>query len=100
MFFFTLLQIKMLRVISLISLCLIATLVLGPSLQRVQADAATSARQTLSFDAGWLFLKGDAQAAETPEFNDSAWRKLDVPHDWSIEGPFASDNPTRGSGGF
>jgi beta-galactosidase len=60
---------------------------------------ATS-RTTLSFDAGWLFIKGDSPGAENPSFNDSAWRKLDVPHDWSIEGPFDKDNPTRGSGGF
>ncbi|HEU5397348.1 MAG TPA: glycoside hydrolase family 2 TIM barrel-domain containing protein, partial [Verrucomicrobiae bacterium] len=38
--------------------------------------------------------------AEQAAFNDAAWRKLDVPHDWSIEGPFAETNATRGSGGF
>ena len=26
-------------------------------------------------------------------FDDSAWRKLDVPHDWGIEGPFRDDLP-------
>lgn len=25
------------------------------------------------------------------DFDDSAWRKLDVPHDWGIEGPFRDD---------
>jgi beta-galactosidase len=25
-----------------------------------------------------------------PEFNDSGWRRLNLPHDWSIEGPFSS----------
>ena len=54
-----------------------------------------------TFIRRWLaLLKGDASGAENPSFNDSAWRKLDVPHDWSIEGPFDKDNPTRGSGGF
>jgi beta-galactosidase len=24
------------------------------------------------------------------DFDDSAWRKIDLPHDWGIEGPFAS----------
>jgi beta-galactosidase len=28
-----------------------------------------------------------------PEFDDSAWRKLDLPHDWGIEGPFRQDLP-------
>jgi len=26
-----------------------------------------------------------------PDFNDSAWRKLDLPHDWAIEGPFKQE---------
>lgn len=57
-------------------------------------------RKTLSFDADWLFFKGDAPGAESVNFDDSEWRKLDVPHDWSIEGPFAADNPTGPGGGF
>src|SRR2546421_8358871 len=57
-------------------------------------------RSTASFDNDWLFLKGDAAGAETSNFDDSAWRKLNVPHDWSIEGPFEPKNPTGGAGGF
>ena len=26
-------------------------------------------------------------------YDDSAWRQLDLPHDWGIEGPFAQENP-------
>ena len=59
-----------------------------------------SARETISFDGDWRFLKADAAGAEQPGFDESAWRKLDVPHDWSIEGPFAADNPTGGAGAF
>ncbi len=61
---------------------------------------APPARATISFDTDWRFLKSDASDAEQPGFSDGAWRKLDVPHDWSIEGPFAGTNSTRGSGGF
>jgi beta-galactosidase len=57
-------------------------------------------RVTTSFDKDWLFLKSDAQGAEQQNFADGSWRKLDVPHDWSIEGPFSKDNPTGGAGGF
>ena len=32
-------------------------------------------------------------APSTAAFDDSAWRKLDVPHDWGIEGPFRDDLP-------
>src|SRR3989454_2936354 len=61
---------------------------------------ARNARVTSSFDSDWRFLKGDAPGAEKPDFDDSAWRKLNVPHDWSIEGPFDEKNPTGGAGGF
>ncbi len=57
-------------------------------------------RTTISFDADWLFLKADAPGAEQTNFDDSAWRKLDVPHDWSIEGPFSETNKTSGSDAF
>jgi beta-galactosidase len=58
------------------------------------------ARVNASFDSDWRFLKGDAQGAERPGFDDAAWRKLDVPHDWSIEGPFDEKNPTGRDGGY
>jgi beta-galactosidase len=38
-----------------------------------------------AFDSNWRFIRADVPGAERPEFNDSAWRILDVPHDWSIE---------------
>ena len=57
-------------------------------------------RVTKNFDAGWKFFKGDATGAEQNQFDDSAWRKLDLPHDWSIEGPFAETNKAGGAGAF
>ncbi len=47
-----------------------------------------SPRQTILFNTGWKFNKGDAPGAERIAFNDNDWRKLTLPHDWSIEGPF------------
>jgi beta-galactosidase len=49
------------------------------------------ARVTEDFDANWLFSKGDFQSAMMPEFIDASWRTVNVPHDWSIEGPFSPD---------
>ncbi len=43
-----------------------------------------SKRQTL-LDDGWRFNRGDAAGAEQSYFNDTAWRKIDLPHDYSIE---------------
>ena len=57
-------------------------------------------RNTIPFDSDWRFLKGDAIGAEKPKFDDSAWRTVSVPHDWSVEGPFDARNPTGGGGGF
>jgi len=44
------------------------------------------------FDFGWRFRKDDAKGAELSAFDDSGWRILDLPHDWSIEGPFDKNN--------
>jgi len=43
------------------------------------------------FNEDWRFHKGDLSNAEKPDINTSSWRKLDLPHDWSIEGPFSSE---------
>src|SRR6266540_3696859 len=43
-------------------------------------------RQIESFDLNWRFYAGEITDAENPQFNDSAWLKVDVPQDWSIEG--------------
>jgi beta-galactosidase len=49
------------------------------------------------FNDGWRFLKGEAPGAERPDFADSSWRKLTLPHDWAIEGPFDKQyNPNTG----
>ncbi|MGA2275881.1 MAG: glycoside hydrolase family 2 TIM barrel-domain containing protein [Bryobacteraceae bacterium] len=65
-----------------------------------QADAQTqpagdsgAARVRDSFDFGWKFFKGDAPGAQQPNFADASWRDVDLPHDWSIEGPF-SEQPS------
>ncbi|HPT31604.1 MAG TPA: glycoside hydrolase family 2 TIM barrel-domain containing protein, partial [Prolixibacteraceae bacterium] len=67
--------------------------------------------RTVSFDADWLFLKGNPSGAENPAFDDSGWRKLDLPHDWSIEdlpeqipdsivGPFSKASVGKMSTGY
>ncbi|MCX6261071.1 MAG: DUF4982 domain-containing protein [Bacteroidia bacterium] len=58
------------------------------------------------FDSGWRFHLGGAQGAENPSFDDSKWRKIDLPHDWSIEdlpgtnSPFSINAISQVSGGF
>jgi len=63
-------------------------------------------RQTILFDSDWKFHLGGARYAEQPGFDDSSWRKVDLPHDWSIEdlpgttSPFNRDAISQVSGGF
>ena len=59
-----------------------------------------------NFDNDWTFHLGGAQGAELNSFNDSKWRKIDLPHDWSIEdlkgtnSPFNVDAISQANGGF
>jgi beta-galactosidase len=62
------------------------------------AYADEPARVRENFDFGWRFYKGDVPGAAQPAFDDAAWRKLDLPHDWSIEGPFDQNAPAGGAG--
>ena len=52
------------------------------------------------FNAGWKFLPGDAPHAEQAALDDSAWRSVAVPHDWSIAGPVDQKNLSGPAGGF
>ena len=61
---------------------------------------AAAQRQRLSMDPGWRFTLGDPAGAERPGFDDRQWRRLDLPHDWSIEGTSRQDAPAGGRGGF
>ncbi|MGH9824103.1 MAG: sugar-binding domain-containing protein, partial [Blastocatellia bacterium] len=55
--------------------------------------------KTLSFDKGWSFHLGDVPNGQAPDLDDSSWRKLTLPHDWSIEGEFSEKNPATPGGG-
>lgn len=57
-------------------------------------------RQRLLMDYGWSFTTGDPAGAESPGYDDSGWRGIDLPHDWSIEGPYDSTAATTGRGGY
>ena len=70
-----------------------------------------SAKRRVTFDYGWRFLKDSIISAENPDFNDTSWRILDVPHDWSIEdlpgqngkdiiGPFNKSDVDKMSSGY
>ena len=58
-----------------------------------------SAADRKLFDNHWLFVLQDSVTMSSPNFNDNAWRRLSLPHDWSIEGDFQATNPSGATGG-
>lgn len=61
-------------------LCIMALCTVAP------ATAQVSFGDAGKFNDGWLFLLKDDSAAVQTSYDDSKWRKLDLPHDWSVEG--------------
>jgi beta-galactosidase len=53
-----------------------------------------------SFNDGWKFHLGDVTSAQQPTFDDSSWRSLSVPHDWSAELSFNKNSPAGYGGGL
>lgn len=67
--------------------------------------------RTIPFDSAWLFTNVSVANAEQPSFNDANWRKVNLPHDWSIEdlpnqatdqvvGPFSKNSIGKASTGW
>lgn len=90
--------------------CAVASVFLVLASCHNPAEISTGDR-TISFDEGWRFIKDTLSGAESPDFNDSGWRIIDVPHDWSIEdlpgqngvdiiGPFDKSAIDKGTAGY
>lgn len=54
----------------------------------------SSGRQTILFNYDWQFHLGEVHNASEIDFNDKDWVKIDLPHDYSIEGSFSPDLPS------
>lgn len=59
------------------------------------AEETTSPREVTNFDRDWKFSLAAVRDGQLPEFDDSSWRTLDLPHDWSAEHDF---DPSFASG--
>ncbi|MBE2216339.1 MAG: hypothetical protein IAE82_20870, partial [Opitutaceae bacterium] len=57
------------------------------------AGIAEASRSVLPLDDGWRFHLGEAPDAVSLSFDDSAWRVVDVPHDYVVEEAFTEKNP-------
>ncbi len=60
---------------------------------------SSNIRHTENFCKNWRFHLGDVANGQEGQLDDSQWRTLDLPHDWSIEGEFNKDNPATPGGG-
>ncbi|KOG41806.1 glycoside hydrolase family 2 TIM barrel-domain containing protein [Streptomyces resistomycificus] len=76
-----------------------------------EASGAASGRRTVALRDGWRFAlvnpggitdpTGEYADAAAPGYDDSAWREVAVPHDWSIElAPTTQHGTTSGTGFF
>lgn len=83
---------------SCLRLGLIAAILLLQQLSHAQNNSVV--RTINNFDDNWSFVQQDAAGAEKVDFDASKWKKLSVPHDWSIEGAYDKANPTARGGGY
>lgn len=72
---------KLKEILLAVALVLIATAV----------QAKPQFGQAELFNKKWQFNLGDVKDAQAPGFNDSKWRTLNLPHDWTVEGTYSPD---------
>ncbi len=82
-----------------------------PTARAAEGAGAASGRRTVPLRDGWRFAlvnpggitdpTGDFAEAADPAHDDSGWREVAVPHDWSIElAPTTEHGTTSGTGFF
>lgn len=69
------------------------------SLVLTACSTRENVRNRIDFTQDWTFHLGEVDSAYTEGFDDSSWRKLDLPHDWSIESDFSAEYPATPGGG-
>ena len=62
-------------------------------------SATLDARERVNFDDDWLFCLADSASMSAPGYQDGSWRRLNLPHDWSIESDFLVSAPAGSGGG-
>jgi beta-galactosidase len=54
----------------------------------VDLSVTAQKRDIINLKSDWKFTKGDYPKAMNPNFDDSNWESVTIPHDWAIYGPF------------
>lgn len=78
---------------------LIKSLLVSVSFLLPISALAVNQRSVENIDLEWRFHLGDVDGASQPGYDDSGWRRLDLPHDWAVEGDFSQANPSGVTGG-
>jgi len=60
---------------------------------------AAQHKTRVSFNDDWKFKLDSVQSYSDASIDDGSWRKLNLPHDWSIEGTFDKNAPAGTGGG-
>jgi beta-galactosidase len=50
-----------------------------------EQEGTGNPRLQILFDSDWRFHRGGVEGGEKGQLDDSSWRSVDLPHDWSIE---------------
>ncbi len=61
---------------------------------------ANAERLNINFNQDWKFKLDEQHNAYLPSFDDSDWRTLNVPHDWSFENGISEDGSQAANGGY
>ncbi len=61
---------------------------------------ANDPRTRQRMDDNWKFTLGDSDQSAHSDCNDTTWRAVTLPHDWSIEQKIDPAAPTGGQGGY
>jgi len=60
---------------------------------------SSAQNRAINFNKSWEFVLADDTNTVAPNDHDVRWRPLNLPHDWSIDGPFSQTNPATPQGG-
>ena len=72
------------------SMCLSLILALA-SLLGIGTASAAETRLRECFDFDWRFHLGEEEGDHLTSYREGDWRKIDLPHDWSVELPFSPE---------
>ncbi len=66
----------------------------------VLSQTGETYRKIINFDEGWSFKKNITPWTWRYKYESSNWEKVNLPHDWSIKGPFDKEEPSAGYGAY